>query len=59
VRIVSGSGYGPEMGKGHVRMSMVTLLSTQKMPSWLKVEPNTSLEAAMDRMESFCKRYVK
>jgi aspartate/methionine/tyrosine aminotransferase len=56
VRIVSGSGYGPSMGKGHVRMSMVTPLSTQKMPSWLKVEPNTSLEAAMDRLESFTKR---
>jgi aspartate/methionine/tyrosine aminotransferase len=56
VRIVSGSGYGPAMGKGHVRMSMVTPLSTQKMPSWLKVESNTSLEAAMDRLESFTKR---
>jgi len=59
VRIVSGSGYGPAMGKGHVRMSMVTPLSTQKIPSWLKVGPDTSLEAAMDRMERFTKKLAK
>jgi len=56
VRIVTGLGYGPAMGKGHVRMSMVTPLSTQTMPSWLKVGPNTSLESAMDRMERFTKK---
>ena len=59
VRIVPGSGFGPSMGKGRVRMSMVTPLSTQKMPSWLKVGPNTSLEAAMDRMERFTRKLAK
>lgn len=59
IRIVSGSGYGPSVGEGHVRMSMVTPLSTQKMPSWLKVGPDTCLEAAMDRTERFVKKQAK
>jgi aspartate/methionine/tyrosine aminotransferase len=59
VRISTGSGYGPVMGKGYVRMSMVTPLSTQTMPSWLKVGPNTSLEAAMDRLERFTKKLAE
>ncbi len=59
VRIVPGSGYGPEMGKGRVRMSMVTPMSTQKMPSWLKTSPNTNLEAAIDRIERLTKKLAK
>ena len=58
VRIASGSGYGP-MGEGHVRLALIRPLSTQTMPSWFKVTPNTTLEAAMDRMERFATGLAK
>lgn len=55
VRISSGRGYGVGNGEGNVRLSMIRPLSTQKMPSWLKVTKRTSFEAAMDRIERFIK----
>ena len=59
VRAVSGAGYGPAVGEGRIRLSMIRPLSTQKMPAWFKMTANTTLEEAMDRMESFCKRHAK
>jgi aspartate/methionine/tyrosine aminotransferase len=59
VRIVSGAGYGPKVGEGRVRLSMIRPLSTQKMPSWFKATTDTTFEAAMDRMERFTKRLAK
>ena len=59
VRIVSGAGYGPGAAEGHVRLSMIRPLSTQKMPGWFENEPDTCFEAAMDRIERFVKKYQK
>ena len=59
VRIVSGAGYGPGAAEGHVRLSMIRPLSTQKMPGWFKNEPDTCFEAAMDRIERFVHKYQK
>ena len=59
IRTVPGAGYGVGNGEGNVRLSMICPLKEQKMPSWLKVNENTCLEAAMDRMERFCKKYTK
>ena len=59
LRIVPGSAYGPAVGEGHVRIALVRPLSTQTMPSWFKVEPDKTLEAAMDRLERFTKSLAK
>lgn len=56
---ISGSTYGPGAAKGHVRLSMIRPLSTQKMGSWFEMTPETSFEAAMDRIEGFVKRHTK
>ena len=59
IRTVSGAGYGVGNGEGNVRLSMICPMKNQTMPSWLKVNENTCLEAAMDRMENFCKKHTK
>jgi aspartate/methionine/tyrosine aminotransferase len=59
IRVVSGSSYGVGNGEGNIRLSMVCPLIDQKMKSWLKVNTETCLEAAMDRMERFCEKYTK
>jgi aminotransferase len=56
---ISGSTYGPGAAKGHIRLSMIRPLSTQKMGSWFKVTSETTFEAAMDRMERFVKKHSK
>jgi aspartate/methionine/tyrosine aminotransferase len=55
LRIASGSGYGPEMGEGHVRLALIRPLSYQTMPSWFEIDSDKTLEAAMDRLEAFTK----
>jgi len=59
VRTVSGSNYGPGAAEGYVRLSMIRPLSTQKMGSWFEMTPDTTFEAAMDRIERFVKKYQK
>lgn len=59
VRIGSGRGYGKGNGEGNVRLSMIRPLSTQKMPAWFTMTPNTTLEAAMDRIERYTKKVAK
>ncbi len=58
IRIVSGAGYGESVGEGYVRLSMIRPMSHQKMPSWFKLTPNTTFEAAMDRIDNFVKRHA-
>lgn len=56
LRIVPGSGYGPSIGEGHVRLAMIKPLSTQTLPSWFKNSNENSLEEAMERLERFTVR---
>jgi aspartate/methionine/tyrosine aminotransferase len=56
---ISGSTYGEGNADGYVRLSMIRPLSYQKMPSWFEMTPDTTFEAAMDRIESFIKRHLK
>ena len=56
---ISGSTYGPGNAEGHIRLSMIRPLSTQTMPSWFETTPETTFEAAMDRIERFVKKHGK
>jgi aspartate aminotransferase len=56
---ISGSAYGDGNAEGHVRLSMIRPLSTQTMPSWFETTPETTFEAAMDRIERFVKTHSK
>jgi len=56
---ISGSTYGEGNSDGYIRLSMIRPLSYQKMPSWFEMTPDTTFEAAMDRIDRFVRKYTK